>query len=75
MAKDLFHDAVKQALLKEQWVITADPLTLKIEGVKLEIDLAAERVFAPKKQDEKLPLKLNSLSINPLQEVIISWKD
>lgn len=30
-AKDLFHDAVKQALLKEQWVITADPLKIRIE--------------------------------------------
>lgn len=37
-AKDKFHEAVKQALLKEQWVITADPLKIKIEGVKLEID-------------------------------------
>lgn len=25
-AKDLFHEAVKKALLKEQWVITAAPL-------------------------------------------------
>jgi len=39
MAKDLFHDAVKQEHLKEQWVITADPLIIKIEGVKLEINL------------------------------------
>jgi hypothetical protein len=30
MAKDLFHDAVKQALLKEQWIITADPLSIRI---------------------------------------------
>ncbi|MEA5472164.1 element excision factor XisH family protein [Spirulina sp. 06S082] len=30
-AKDLFHDAVKQALQKEQWKITADPLTIRIE--------------------------------------------
>ncbi len=44
-AKDLFHEAVKQALIKEQWIITADPLKIKIEGVKLEIDLAAEKVF------------------------------
>ena len=35
MAKDLFHDAVKQALLKEQWVITAAPLIIKTESVKL----------------------------------------
>ena len=31
-ARDLFHDAVKQALLKEDWVITADPVKIKIEG-------------------------------------------
>jgi hypothetical protein len=24
-AKDIFHEAVKQALQKEQWVITDDP--------------------------------------------------
>ncbi|NEQ87450.1 MAG: fatty-acid oxidation protein subunit alpha, partial [Moorea sp. SIO2I5] len=45
-AKDLFHDAVKQALLKDDWIITADPLKIKIEGVKLEIDLAADKVIA-----------------------------
>jgi hypothetical protein len=54
MAKDLFHDAVKQALLKEQWVFTADPLIIKIEGVKLEIDLAAEKVFATEKAGRKI---------------------
>jgi XisH protein len=46
MAKDLFHYAVRQALIKEKLVITADPLIIRIEGVKLEIDLAAEKVFA-----------------------------
>jgi XisH protein len=46
MARDLFHQAVKAALLKEQWLITADPLKIKIDGVKLEIDLAADKVVA-----------------------------
>lgn len=41
-ARDSFYDAVKQALLKEEWVITGDPLIIKIGKVKLEIDLAAE---------------------------------
>lgn len=44
-AKDLFHAAVKQALLKEEWIITADPLIIKIEGVKFQIDLAAEKIL------------------------------
>ncbi|MBE9120359.1 hypothetical protein IQ269_05920 [Tychonema sp. LEGE 07199] len=32
-AKDLFNYAVKQALLKEEWVVTADPPILKIDKV------------------------------------------
>jgi hypothetical protein len=64
MAKDLFHDAVKQALLKDQWVITADPLTIKIEGVKLEIDLAADKVFAAEKAGQKIAVEIKSF-LNP----------
>ncbi|MEO0406663.1 MAG: element excision factor XisH family protein [Cyanobacteria bacterium P01_A01_bin.135] len=36
--KDQFHDAVKQALEKEGWLITHDPFTIQIsESVKLSI--------------------------------------
>ncbi|WP_293142532.1 MULTISPECIES: XisH family protein [unclassified Microcoleus] len=59
-AKDRFHDAVKQALLKEQWVITADPLILKIDKVKFEIDLAAEKVFAAEKAGQKIAVEIKS---------------
>jgi hypothetical protein len=63
-AKDLFHEAVKQALLKEQWVITSDPLTIKIEGVKFEIDLAAEKVFAAQKAERKIAVEVKSFLNN-----------
>jgi hypothetical protein len=63
-AKDLFHEAVKQALLKEQWVITSDPLTIKIEGVKFEIDLAAEKVFAAQKAGRKIAVEVKSFLNN-----------
>jgi hypothetical protein len=53
MAKDLFHQAVKQALIKDGWTITNDPLTIRIDRVKLEIDLGAEKVFAAEKMDKK----------------------
>jgi hypothetical protein len=59
-AKDLFHNAVKQALIKQQWVITADPLIIKIEGVKLEIDLAAERILAAQKAGQKIAVEIKS---------------
>ena len=41
-AKDLFHEAVKHALEKEQWVITDDPLRFKFGNVNFRVDLAAE---------------------------------
>jgi hypothetical protein len=63
-AKDRFHDAVKQALLKEQWVITADPLILKIDRVKFEIDLAGEKVFAAEKAGQKIAVEIKSF-LNP----------
>ena len=59
-AKDLFHNAVKQGLLKENWVITADPLKIKIEGVKFEIDLAAEKVLAAQKAGQKIAVEIKS---------------
>ncbi|NEQ09600.1 MAG: fatty-acid oxidation protein subunit alpha [Moorea sp. SIO4E2] len=59
-AKDLFHDAVKQALLKDDWIITADPLKIKIEGVKLEIDLAADKVIAAQKSERKIAVEIKS---------------
>jgi XisH protein len=64
MAKDLFHNAVKQALLKEQWIITADPLVIRIERVKLEIDLAAEKVVAAEKAGRKIAVEIKSF-LNP----------
>jgi hypothetical protein len=64
MAKDLFHYAVRQALIKEKWVITADPLIIRIEGVKLEIDLAAEKVFAAEKAGRKIAVEIKSF-LNP----------
>jgi hypothetical protein len=64
MAKDLFHNAVKAALLKEDWEITADPLKIKIDGVKLEIDLAADRVLAAQKSGQKIAIEIKSFLNN-----------
>jgi hypothetical protein len=35
MAKDLFHDAVKNSLIKDGWQITDDPFLLKVGGVEI----------------------------------------
>ena len=60
MAKDLFHQAVKTALIKDGWTITSDPLIIRIDRIKLEIDLAAEKVFAAEKDGQKIAVEVKS---------------
>jgi len=61
MAKDIFHQQVKNALIKEGWNITHDPLTIRIsEAVKLQIDLAAENAIAAERDSEKIAVEIKS---------------
>jgi len=63
-AKDIFHEAVKQALRKEQWIITDDPLKLEFGNVKFKIDLGAEKLIAAQKNSEKIAVEIKSF-LNP----------
>jgi len=68
-AKDKFHDAVRLALEKEEWVITADPLKFQYGGVKFRIDLSADRLLAAERQDEKIAIEIKSfLNDSPLTD-------
>ncbi|NEQ40736.1 MAG: fatty-acid oxidation protein subunit alpha [Okeania sp. SIO3I5] len=61
MAKDIFHQQVKNALIKDGWNITHDPFTIRIsEAVKLHINLAAENAIAAEKGSEKIALEIKS---------------
>lgn len=42
-AKNLYHDAVVDALKADGWTITDDPLTLAVGERNVHIDLGAER--------------------------------
>ena len=57
MAKDLFHDVVKTALIKDGWKITDDPFFVKVGGVEFFIDLGAEKLFAAERNGENLRLR------------------
>ena len=59
-AKDIFHNAVKNALQKEGWTITHDPFFIRVDGVELLIDLGAERLIAAMKQNEKIAVEIKS---------------
>lgn len=40
-AKDIYHNAVTSALVKDGWTITADPYRILYEDAELYADLAA----------------------------------
>ncbi|MBW4619021.1 MAG: XisH family protein [Cyanosarcina radialis HA8281-LM2] len=59
--KDRFHEAVKHALEKDNWLITHDPFTIEIsEVVKLKIDLGAESTIAAQRGQEKIAVEIKS---------------
>jgi hypothetical protein len=53
-AKDLYHDTVKTALIKDGWTITKDPLTLTIGTRPALVDLGADKLFAAEKDARKI---------------------
>lgn len=60
-AKDKFHDAVKTALIKEQWTITHDPLNVKFGDYdQVQIDLGAEQVLGAEKDNQKIAVEIKS---------------
>ena len=59
-ARDLFHEAVKVALQKENWVITDDPLKVEAGGAKFEIDLGAEHLLAAERAGEKIAVEIKT---------------
>lgn len=60
MAKDVFHEAVKTALSKDGWTITHDPYELRVGGVEMYIDLAAEQLIAAEREQTKIAIEIKS---------------
>jgi XisH protein len=52
---DIYHDAVKSALIKDGWMISADPYE-----IDLYADLAAEQPMAAERQGQKIIVEIKS---------------
>lgn len=61
-ALDAYHYAVRNALVKEGWTITADPLTVSVGRDRVFIDLAAERVLAAEKGTRKIAVEIKTFA-------------
>lgn len=61
MARDIYHEHVKQALIKDGWDITHDPYYLDIDNpAPLEIDLGAEKLISAEKGTDKIVVEVKS---------------
>lgn len=59
-ARDKYHDAVRNALIKEGWTITHDPYTLSVGMRDVYIDLGAEQVIAAEKGAVKIAVEIKT---------------
>ena len=64
MARDLFHNVVKEALITDGWTITHDPFPIAYGDVQMQIDLGAERLLAAQRDSEKIAVEVKSFT-NP----------
>lgn len=68
-AKDLYHDTVKTALIKDGWTVTDDPLSLDIGGRDLYIDLGAEKLLVADRNSQKIAVEVKSfISPSPVAD-------
>jgi len=59
-ARDTYHDAVKNALIKDGWTITHDPYHLPAAGKHMYVDLGAEQFLAAERMTEKIAVEIKS---------------
>ncbi|MFN8486664.1 MAG: element excision factor XisH family protein [Caldilineaceae bacterium] len=59
-ARDIFHNAVKNALIKDGWTITHDPYTISYGQEDVFVDLGAERMLAAEKGHQKIAVEIKS---------------
>lgn len=60
MARDIFHHAVKTALLKAGWLVTHDPFSFEFGDTSFEIDLGAEFLLAAEREQELIVVEIKS---------------
>lgn len=58
--RDVIHDAVKNALIKDGWQITADPYRIVYEGATLEADIKADKLIVATRENRSIVVEVKS---------------
>ncbi len=67
-ALDIYHNAAKQALIKDGWTITHDPLHLRWGRKDMYVDLGAKRLIIAERSEQKIAVEVKSfLGVSEMQ--------
>lgn len=73
-ARDIYHNAVRNALVTDGWTITHDPLRLKWGAKDMFVDLGAEQVLTAEKAGQKIAVEIKSFigasEVNDLETAV-----
>lgn len=56
--QDLYHDQVRNALVRDGWTITDDPFHITYKGMRVYADLGAEKIIAASKANHKIVVEI-----------------
>ncbi len=59
-ARGLYHKDVRNALIKDGWTITDDPLRLEWGRKDVYVDLGAEQILGAEKEQRKIAVEIKS---------------
>lgn len=59
-ARDRYHSSCKNALIKDGWIITHDPLRLQWGTKDMYVDLGAEEIVTAQKEGRKIAVEIKS---------------
>lgn len=59
-SRDYYHESVVNALRKDGWTITDDPLYVEFAGMDFYVDLGAERLLAASRGDEQIAVEIKT---------------
>ncbi|GCL35477.1 MULTISPECIES: XisH family protein [Sphaerospermopsis] len=69
-ARDTYHEAIKNALIKDGWMIIRDPYTIKYEEIQLFADLLADRTLEIERNGQQIIVEVKSfISRSPMREL------
>lgn len=59
-ALDIYHDAMKNALVKDGWTISHDPFHLRWGKKDMYVDLGARQLLAAEREERKIAVEIKS---------------